>query len=388
MSGDIPILIGENMQFRDLHKQYELLKKEIDLSIQEVIESTSFILGSKEKELETKLADYVGRKYCVGVANGTDALELALQILNIGKGDAVFVPDFTYIASAACICRVGATPIFVDVDENTFNIDANDLINKISIAKKDNKLNLKAIIAVDLFGQPANYNELNKIAKINNLKIIEDAAQGFGGNINGKMACCFGDIACTSFFPAKPLGCYGDGGAVFTDDEEIDKRLRSLRAGGKSPTDKYDNREIGMNSRLDTIQAAILLPKFKAFVQYELKDVNKVANWYTDRLKGYVATPTIMNDYYSSWAQYTILLKDKQERDMVQSRLKDNDIPSMIYYPRGMHQQYCFKDYNLTDDMFPTTSSITKHCLALPIDPYKTKDEIDQICKIIKEALQ
>ena len=372
------------MQFRDLKKQYEVLRNDIDNGINEVISSTSFILGKKEQELESKLADYVGRKYCVGVANGSDALELALMVMNIKEGDAVFVPDFTYIASAAVICRVGATPIFVDIESDTFNISPIDLENKIKKVLEKGKLIPKAIIAVDLFGQPANYPEIEKIARKYNLLIVEDAAQGFGGNINGKMTCSFGDIACTSFFPAKPLGCYGDGGAIFTDDEDIDARLRSLRAGGKSPTDKYDNREIGMNSRLDTLQAAVLIPKLKAFIDYELRDVNKVANWYTNNLNSYVITPTIKEGYYSSWAQYTILLKNKDERDRVQGKLKENNIPSMIYYPRGMHQQYCFKDMNLTDDMYPTASDVRSRCLSLPLDPYKSEEEIDLICNIIK----
>lgn len=375
------------MQFRDLKKQYEVLKKDIDKQIQETIESSSFILGKKEQELENKLAEYVGRKYCIGVGNGTDALELALIVMGVGKGDAAFVPDFTYIASAATICRVGATPIFVDIEEDTFNISSLDLRKKIKGVITEGKLVPKAIISVDLFGQPANYEELDKIAKEYNLKIIEDAAQGFGGNINGKVACSFGDIACTSFFPAKPLGCYGDGGAIFIDDEQIDARLRSLRAGGKSPTDKYDNREIGMNSRLDTLQAAILIPKLEAFINYELKDVNKVANWYTEKLNGYVVTPIIKEGYYSSWAQYTILLKDEEERNRIQTKLKENGIPSMIYYPRGMHQQYCFKDMNLTDNDYPVTSIIRNRCLSLPLDPYKTEEEIYLICNIIKGEL-
>ena len=375
------------MQFRDLKKQYEALKKDIDYEMVNVINSTSFIMGKKEKELENKLAEYVGRKYCIGVGNGTDALELALMVMNIGKGNAIFVPDFTYIASAAVICRVGATPVFVDIEPDTFNISCNDLRNKINEVLNDGKLIPKAIIPVDLFGQPANYEELNIIANEYNLKIVEDAAQGFGGNINGKLACSFGDIACTSFFPAKPLGCYGDGGAIFTDDEKLDARLRSLRAGGKSPEDKYDNREIGMNSRLDTLQAAILIPKLKAFIEYELKDVNKVANWYTEKLNCCVVTPKIKQGYYSSWAQYTILLKDETERAKVQSKLKENNIPSMIYYPRGMHQQYCFKDMKLTDDDYPVTSNVRKRCLSLPLDPYKTKEEIDLICNIIKGEL-
>lgn len=376
------------MQFRDLTKQYKNLKKEIDNGINEVISSASFILGDKEKELEIKLADYVGRKFCIGVGNGSDALELALKVLDIGDKDGVFVPDFTYIASAASISRVNATPIFVDIDKNSFNISVSDLESKIQETIQKGEIIPRCIIAVDLFGQPANYLEIERIANKYSLKIIEDAAQGFGGRINNRIACSFGDISCTSFFPAKPLGCYGDGGAIFTDDERIDARLRSLRAGGKSKEDKYDNREIGMNSRLDTIQAAILIPKLQALIDYELESINKVANWYTNNLENCVITPVVEDGFYSSWAQYTILLKDENERKIVQKELKDNNIPSMIYYPRGMHQQYCFREMSLNDDAYPVTSEIRNRCLSLPIDPYKTKEEIDIVCNIIKGALE
>ena len=335
------------MEFRDLHKQYEKLKPEIDKGIRDTINSTAFILGKPVIELEKELAEYVGRKHCIACGNGTDALVLALKAHNIGQGDAVFTADFTYIASASCAELVGATSVFADIDLKTFNINPASLERQIQKVIKEGKLKPKAIVPVDLFGQPANFNELEKIAKKYGLIIVEDAAQGFGGMIGDKRACSFGDISCTSFFPAKPLGCYGDGGAIFTDDDKIAERLRSLRAGGKSPVDKYDNIEIGTNSRLDTIQAAILLPKFHAFRDYELKAVNNVADWYTKRLKDYVVTPTVFDGYLSSWAQYTILLKSKEERDMLQAKLKVKDIPSMIYYPRGMHQQQAFRNLNL-----------------------------------------
>ena len=238
----------------------------------------------------------------------------------------------------------------------------------------------KVIIPVDLFGQPADYNKILPIAEKYGLKVLEDAAQGFGGNIKGKMAGSFGDLSATSFFPAKPLGCYGDGGAVFTDDDDIDARLRSLRAQGKSPVDKYDNREIGMNSRLDTIQAAILLPKFKAFVDYELDAVNKAANWYTEKLAGRFVTPTVLDGFYSSWAQYTILLDNKEDRDSMQAKLKSVGIPSMIYYPRGLHQQEAYTWMKLSDDLYPNTIKATKRVLSLPMHPYLTEDVVDQIC--------
>lgn len=375
------------MQFRDLHAQYQVLKNEIDKGINDVISSTSFILGKQVIELENELASYVGRKHCVTCGNGTDALVLALKAYNIGEGDAVFTADFTYIASASCAELVGATSVFADIDLNTFNICPKSLEKQIEKVIKEGKLKPKAIVPVDLFGLPANFEEIEKIAKKYDLIIIEDAAQGFGGNINGKMACSFGDISCTSFFPAKPLGCYGDGGAIFTDDDVVAERLRSLRAGGKSPIDKYDNREIGTNSRLDTIQAAILLPKFRAFRDYEINDVNKVASWYTELLKDKVVTPKIPSGYLSSWAQYTILLKDSEERSKVQSKLKEKGIPSMIYYPRGMHQQQAFKNLNLKDDDYTNTIDATKRVLSLPMHPYMKKEDVELICSVILKEI-
>ena len=375
------------MEFRDLHKQYNKLKFEIDKGIQDVINSTSFILGKPVIQLEKELAEYVGRKHCVACGNGTDALVLALKAYNVGQGDAVFTADFTYIASASCAELVGATSVFADIDLSTFNINPISLEKQIKKVIKEGKLKPKAIVPVDLFGQPANYPELEKIAKKYGLIIVEDAAQGFGGMIGDKRACSFGDISCTSFFPAKPLGCYGDGGAIFTDDDKIAERLRSLRAGGKSPVDKYDNIEIGTNSRLDTIQAAILLPKFHAFRDYELKAVNNVANWYTKRLKDYVITPTVLDGYLSSWAQFTILLKDREERDMLQAKLNEKDIPSMVYYPRGMHQQQAFKNLNLNDENYPNTVEATKRVLSLPMHPYLTEEEVDYICSVITKEI-
>lgn len=367
------------MQFRDLKKQYEALKPEIDNGIQEVINSTSFILGKPVTELENKLAAYVGRKHCICVGNGTDALVLSLRANNVGSGDAVFVADFTYIASASCAALVGATPVFADIDLKTFNICPTALEEAIKRTLAEGKLKPRAVIAVDLFGLPANMPEIEAVAKKYGLLVVEDAAQGFGGLINGKRACSFGDISATSFFPAKPLGCYGDGGAIFTDNDEIDQRLRSLRAGGKSPEDKYDNREIGYNSRLDTIQAAILLPKLKAFEEYELDAVNKVAKWYTERLSEKIETPYIPDGFVSSWAQYTIRFDRKETRDATQAKLKEAGIPSMLYYPRGMHQQQTFRYMGLKDEMYPNTVKATQTVLSLPMHPYMTEEDVDFI---------
>ena len=373
------------MQFRDLGAQYHQLKKEIDSEIHEVIESSGFILGKKVSELESKFAEYVGRKFCVGCANGTDALQLVLMAWGIGAKDAVFTSDFTYFASAGTSSILGATPILVDIDKRTFNMSPEALEEQIQKVIAEGKLNPKVIIPVDLFGQPADFTKILPIAEKYGLKILEDGAQGFGGNIRGKMACSFGEASTTSFFPAKPLGCYGDGGAIFTDDNEMDTLLRSLRAQGRSPEDKYDNRLIGMNSRLDTLQAAILLPKFKAFVDYELDAVNRVARWYTERLAKSVVTPLVLDGFYSSWAQYTILLDSEEERNQIQLKLKTAGIPSMIYYPRGLHQQSAYHWMGLSDEQYPNTVYATKHVLSLPMHPYLDEKTVDDICNVILE---
>lgn len=367
------------MQFRDLKAQYLALKPEIDAGIQAVIDDSAFILGRPVLELEKRLAEYVERKHCVACGNGTDALQLALMIWGIGPGDAVFTSDFTYFASAGTASILGATPILVDIDLATFNISPEALEEQIKRVLAEGKLVPKAIIPVDLFGQPANYDKILPIAEKYGLKVLEDGAQGFGGSIRGKKACSFGDISTTSFFPAKPLGCYGDGGAVFTDNDDVDARLRSIRAQGKSPVDKYDNREIGMNSRLDTIQAAVLLPKLKAFVEYELEAVNRIAGWYTDRLKDRFFTPTVPDGFYSSWAQYTILLEDENSRVMMQKRLKEKGIPSMVYYPRGLHQQEAYKWMQLPDEWYQNTVVATKRVLSLPMHPYMTEEMVELV---------
>ena len=375
------------MEFRDLKKQYQVLKKEIDAGVLDVMASGAFILGKPVKELEEKLAAYTGRKYCVAVANGTDALQLSLMAYDIGPGDAVFTSDFTYFASAGSASILGATPVLVDIDLATFNMSAADLERRIQAVLDEGKLKPKFIVPVDLFGLPADFTHILPIAEKYGLRILEDGAQGFGGAINGKRACSFGDISTTSFFPAKPLGCYGDGGAIFTDDDEIDARLRSLRAQGKSPEDKYDNREIGMNSRLDTLQAAVLLPKLKAFEDYEVDAVNKVADAYTAALKDKVVTPHIPDGFLSSWAQYTILLEDRQQRGRVQKAMKEKGIPTMVYYPRGLHQQAAYKWMGLSDREYPNTVRATDCVLSLPMHPYLEESDQKYIIESLLEVL-
>lgn len=371
------------MQFRDLKAQYAALKPDIDKAIEDVLSSSAFILGKPVAELEKQLAEYVGREYCITCANGTEALQLSLMAMDIGPGDAVFTSDFTYFASAGCASVIGATPVFVDIDLETFNMSPEALDKAIEEVLKEGKLKPKVIIPVDLFGLPADYRKILPIAEKYGLKVLEDAAQGFGGMLNGTRAGKFGYVSATSFFPAKPLGCYGDGGAIFTDDADLDQRLRSLRASGKSPEDKYDNIEIGLNSRLDTVQAAILQVKLKAFADYELEAVNKAAEMYTQRLKDCYVVPRVPQGFYSSWAQYTLLTKDCNERTELQKRLKDAEIPSMIYYPRGLHQQKAYSEMKLSDDKFCNTVEATKRVLSLPMHPYLDEETINKITDLL-----
>lgn len=366
------------MQFRDLIKQYNVLKPEMDKAMLDTAASGGYIMGKAVKELETMLAEYVDVKYCISCANGTDALNLALKAWNIKEGDAVFVPDFTFFSSAEVVSLERATPVFVDVDADTYNMDPISLENAIKRTINEKKLKPKVIITVDLFGLPANYPLIRQIADKYNLLILEDGAQGFGGSINGKMACSFGDISITSFFPAKPLGCYGDGGAVFTDNEEWASLIDSLRVHGKGSF-KYDNVRIGVNSRLDTLQAAILKVKFNAFKEYELEKINEAANIYTSKLKGIVKTPIIPEGYYSSWAQYTITLKNNEQRDGLQACLQEKGIPCMIYYPKPMHEQTAYKDLDYKKGSSPIAEMLAKCVLSLPLHPYIEKSNINMV---------
>lgn len=370
------------MQFRDLKKQYEVLKDEMDQAILDVVASSAYVMGPKVKEMETAFADYVGVKHCIGCASGTDALLLALKAWNVKAGDAVFVPSFTFFASAEVVAMQGATPVFVDVDQDTFNMDVRDLIYKIEHTVKAGRLTPKAIIAVDLFGLPADFQLIKQIAQRYGLYLLEDAAQGFGGRIGDQKACTFGDIAATSFFPAKPVGCYGDGGAVFTNNDEWAALMDSYHVHGKG-SDRYDNVRIGLNSRLDSIQAAILLVKLKAFKDYELVDVNKVAERYTEKLKDVVKSPEIPRGFYSSWAQYTIRVADKDVRAKLQDALKAADIPTAIYYPIPMHRQTAFSYLDPTMNQCPVADHLADTVLSLPIHPYLSEEDQDKICSTL-----
>ena len=394
------------MQFRDLKQQYQVLREEMDHAILDAVASGAYIMGPQVKELEKQLADYVGVKHCLTCANGTDALTLALKAWGIGPGDAVFVPDFTFFSSAEVVSLEGATPVFVDVHEETFNIDAADLERAVREVVAEERLRPRVVVAVDLFGLPADYLAVRAVADKYGLLVLEDGAQGFGGTIDGKRACSFGDISTTSFFPAKPVGCYGDGGAVFTDNDEWAALIESYRVHGKGQF-KYDNVRIGLNSRLDTVQAAVLQVKLKAFAEYELDAVNDVAAKYTERLQG-LAVPVIPEGSRSSWAQYTLRLRDKEQRDALQAALKADGIPSMVYYPKPMHLQTAFASVipgltssvipgltgNLEmadqvghDDRCPVATSLCDRVLSLPMHPYLTDEQIDTVCAAVKNAL-
>ena len=378
------------MQFRDLKKQYSVLKSDIDQAMIDVAGSSQYINGPWVRELEAQLAEYVGVKHCITCANGTDALSIAMMVWGIGPGDAVFVPDFTFFSSGEVVSLAGGTPVFVDVDKATYNISAESLEAAIIKVKEEGSLKPKAVVAVDLFGLPADFDAVRAVADKYGIKVLEDGAQGFGGEINGRKACSFGDISTTSFFPAKPLGCYGDGGAVFTDDDEVAALVQSIRVHGKG-TMKYDNVRVGLNSRLDTLQAAILQVKLKAFIDYELADVNKVAEKYTELLSetlgDKVVLPVIPEGYLSSWAQYTIQLKNRETRDAVQAALKEKGIPSMIYYPKPMHKQEAFGIAGEYGFDCSNTEALCDTVLALPMHPYMSDEEIREVAAALKEAL-
>ncbi len=370
--------------FRDLKTQYQTLKPQIDRAIQTVLDEGQFIMGRQVQELEESLAEYVGVEHCISCANGTDALLMVLMAWDIKAGDAVFVPDFTFFATAEVVSLVGATPIFVDVDKDTFNIDPVKLETAIQSTIKEGLYQPRVVIPVDLFGLPADYPAIEKIAKKYNLLILEDGAQGFGGRIGDRRACSFGNAAATSFFPAKPLGCYGDGGAIFTDDNDLAGELKSIRLHGKGST-RYDNIRIGLNSRLDTIQAAILQVKLQAFIDYELEKVNQIASFYSERLNGLVKIPVIPEGYYSSWAQYTIQLGNQKQRNILQEELKKQGIPTMVYYPKPLSQQIAFAGLSTKSELL-VSADLSDRVLSLPIHPYAEKEAVLSICEAIESG--
>ena len=372
------------MQFIDLKTQYARLKPEIDARIQGVLDAQAFIQGPDVRELETALGEFSGAKRVVTCANGTDALQLALMALDIGPGDAVFVPSFTYTATAEVILLLGARPVFVDSDPDTFNIDFDSAEAAIVRTRQEGVLRPAVLMTVDLFGLPVDYDRARDLATRHGLAFISDAAQGFGASFKGRrVGSGIADITTTSFFPAKPLGCYGDGGAVFTDDDRIADVIRSICLHGKGK-EKYDVVRVGVNSRLDTLQAAILLPKLAAFGD-ELEKRHAVARRYTERLKDHVATPqSAEGDERFAWAQYTVKVAD---RDGVQARLKAAGVPSNVYYPRPMHLQSAYLEYGAGEGSLPVAEQLSHVVLSLPMHPYLSDEEVDQVSAALISAV-
>jgi UDP-2-acetamido-2-deoxy-ribo-hexuluronate aminotransferase len=375
------------MEFIDLKRQYETIHPLIDQRIKTVLQHGKFIMGPEIKELEERLASYVGCKYCVSCSSGTDALLLALMAYGVSPGDAIFTTPFTFIATAEVICLLGATPVFVDIDSNTFNIDPQKLMGCIESIQKGifrasgNPKNIepKGIITVDLFGLPAEYDQINQIAKQNKLFVLEDSAQSFGSIYKGKVAGNLTDIAATSFFPAKPLGCYGDGGAIFTNDEVLAKRVHSIREHGKG-THKYDNIRIGINGRLDTLQAAILLSKLEIF-DSELNKRQEVARYYSEALTDIVKVPYVPDGLKSAWAQYSVL---SDKRDQYINRLKESGIPTAIYYPKPLHMQTAFSHLGHRQGDFPISEFISERIFSLPMHPYLEQDAQIKIANALR----
>jgi UDP-2-acetamido-2-deoxy-ribo-hexuluronate aminotransferase len=381
------------MQFIDLAAQQNLIRGKIEANIQAVLAHGKYIMGPEIKELERRLAEFVGIEHGIACSSGTDALLLALLAYDVGPGDAIFTSPFTFIATAEVISLLGATPVFVDIDPKTFNIDPKHLEKAIAAMRKgssdyplphtgDSSLIPKGVIAVDLFGLPADYDAINAIAKKYGLFVIEDAAQSFGAEYKGKRACSLAEVACTSFFPAKPLGCYGDGGMCFAADENLAQTMRSLSVHGQGGH-KYENVRIGINGRLDTLQAAILHAKFDVFPE-EIELRQKVAKKYTELLSGTsngLIAPHVPPEYQSVWAQYSILSKDEKHRSELQSKLQEAGIPTAIYYPKPLHLQTAFQNLGYKAGDFPVSDDCSGRIFSLPMHPYLSAEDQEHIAK-------
>lgn len=370
------------MEFVDLGRQYEKIGADLEQRVLKVLHDRHFIMGDEIRELEEKLAEFTGRKYCLCCGSGTEALQIPLMAYELTKEDAVFVPAFTFFASAESISIAGGTPVFVDIDRN-FNMDPDDLAKRIGEVMAEGRLRPRGIVTVDLFGRSADYDRILPIAEKYGLFVLEDAAQGFGGSLRGARNGSFGDVSATSFFPAKPLGCYGDGGAVFTDDDRLYEIMHSIRVHGQG-SDKYDNVRLGINGRMDTIQAAVVLSKLQVFEE-ELEARQRVAGWYSRRLEKKYGTPAIDADHYSAWAQYTVLAKDREERDGIVSGMKRQGIPVMVYYPIPLHWQTVYRSMGYGTESLPVCEEICGRCFSLPMHPYLTEEEADKVCKALIE---
>ncbi len=370
------------MDFIDLKTQQSKIREKLEKRIKFVLDHGKYIMGPEVYELEDKLSNYVGMKYCISCSSGTDALLIPLMANGIGPGDAVITTPFTYIATAEVIALLGAEPVFVDTYESTYNLDPSCIESAINESKIKG-LNAKAIIPVDLFGLPARYRMINEVAKAHNLIVIEDAAQGFGGAIRGKKSGSFGDVASTSFFPAKPLGCYGDGGAIFTNNEDLAHKMKSIRIHG-SGSDKYENVRLGINGRLDTIQAAILIEKLSIFDK-EIQLRNKVADYYSENITSNFKKPFTPKDYLSSWAQYSLMANSESDRNEIMTLLSNENIPSMIYYKRPLHLQTVLSNLGYKEGDFPISERASKQIFSIPMHPYLDEEKQIKIIEVLNK---
>lgn len=375
---------NDPIAFIDLQAQRARIGSRMDDAIANVLAHGAFIMGPETKQLEADLSAFCGAKHAITCSNGTDAIALALMAMKIRPGDAILVPSFTFASTAEVVAWMGAAPIFIDCDPRTFNIDPEGIKQGL-VTAKEKGLTPRAIIAVDLFGLPADYNAIEAIAAENELTLICDSAQGFGGHYHGRVTGTIGHITTTSFFPAKPLGCYGDGGAVMTDNDEVNEVIRSLKVHGKG-TDKYDNVRIGMNARLDTLQAAILIEKLAIYAD-EIKARNKVADAYGRALEGVVQTPFVPEGLTSVWAQYTLILDDKDDRGAFQAAMKAKNIPTAVYYPKPLHQQTAYARYPVANGQLPVSEALSQKVVSLPMHPYLQDDHIARITDAVKASL-
>lgn len=372
------------MQFIDLITQKNRIRSSLLQRFEAILDHGQFIMGPEVSELEARLAAYTGTRFCVSCSSGTDALLMPLLAKGVGPGDAVITTPFTFIATAEVVSLAGATPVFADIDPLTFNIDPGCIAGAVRDAR-ERGLNPKAIIPVDLFGLPADYTRIESVSADHGLWMLEDAAQSFGSSYRGRRAGSFGLAAATSFFPAKPLGCYGDGGAIFTDDEDLDRLLRSVRVHG-SGADKYSNERIGINGRLDSLQAAVLLEKLMIFDE-ELAARQRVAEAYSSRLRGKLVIPEIPDGSVSAWAQYSLMAQTEQERSMIMEALRNAGIPSVIYYKIPLHLQKAFDALGYREGDFPVSEETSRRVFSLPIHPYLSDEEIGKICSVIGECV-
>lgn len=373
------------MEFIDLKAQYRALKNEIDANIESIIESAKFIGGPQVSEFETKLAAYVGRKHCISCASGTDALQLAFLAYGVKEGDAVFCPDMTFIASIEPACMLGATPVFCEIESDTYNINPVALEAEVKKVVEEGKLTPKMVVAVDFLGNPAKHDEIAAICQKYGMVHLEDGAQSTGAEYHGKKCGSLGDISTTSFFPSKPLGCYGDGGAVFTDDDEIAELIKSFKVHGKGPKGKYDNVRIGINSRLDTIQAGVLLPKLEILSE-EIAIRQKIAKKYDEALGEYLQIPKIEDNSVSSYAQYCMLAQSKEQRELIINALKAEGVPTLLYYPNPMHILDAFAPY--PDVEMPNTCRYADCNFGVPFSPYLTDEDQEKVIRIIIDTVR